>query len=402
MDFSANVQRLEASATIRVSTLAKRLRAEGRDIIDLSAGEPDFGTPEWISERAIAAIREGATRYTPVAGIPELRRAIAARLERRAGRPVPWEGVVVSCGAKHSLFNACFSLFGAGDEVLVLLPYWTSYPQMITLARAEPVFVQGPEERAFRVTPAELEAAATPRTRGLLISSPCNPSGAVYGDDELEAVARWAKERGVWLVSDEIYGHIHFGGRALAPGLLDVPEDALGPFVLVDGLSKSYAMTGWRIGFSYCDPELAARFTALQSQMTSNPATPSQHAALAAFRDEARAEESVGRMVEAFRRRRDLVVRLMGEHVPDVEFVYPEGAFYLYFRIESYFDEDCPDSTSLCAAILERGGVAVVPGIAFGDDRYARLSFAASDEELTRGVERIAAALARRPARARG
>ncbi|MBI4540800.1 MAG: pyridoxal phosphate-dependent aminotransferase [Gemmatimonadetes bacterium] len=401
MDLSPNVERLEGSLTIGVSTLAKRLRAEGRDIIDLSAGEPDFGTPEWVRERAIAAIRAGATRYTPTAGLPELRRTIAARLARRAQREIPWESVVVTCGAKHALFNACFTLFGPGDDVLVLVPYWTSYPQIVMLARAEPAFVRASEERGFLVTPADLDRAATGRTRGIIICSPCNPTGAVYSLDELEAVARWAKERGVWLLSDEIYGHIYYGEGGVAPGLLDLPEDALGPFVLVDGLSKCFAMTGWRMGFSHCEPELATQLTAFQSHVTSNPATPSQYAALGALEDEEHAERDVAEMVRAFRRRRDLVVELMREHLPDLEVVYPEGAFYLFFRVDEHFDDECPDSTAVCRAILERSGVAVVPGIAFGDDRYARLSFAASEEELTQGIRRMAMAL-RRTAKARG
>lgn len=402
MDFSPNIERLEDSATLRVSALAKRLRAEGREIIDLSVGEPDFATPAFICDRAIAAVRGGATRYTPAAGLPELRRAIARWLGRRAAREIAWEGVVVSCGAKHALFNACFALFGPGDEVLVLSPYWTSYPQIVTLARGEPVFVQGPSERGFRVTPDDLDRVATDRTRGLMLCSPCNPTGAVYGREELEAVARWAKERGVWLLSDEIYGRIYYGETERAPGILELSDDVLGPFVLVDGFSKSFAMTGWRLGFSYCAPELAARLAAIQSHVTSNPATPSQHAALAALEEEEQSDRTVDEMVRAFRRRRDLVVRLVREHLPDLEFVEPEGAFYLFFRVDPYFDDDCPDSTALCAEILERTGVALVPGAAFGDDRYARLSFAASDGELTRGIQRVADALSRRPARAGG
>ncbi|MBI4521753.1 MAG: pyridoxal phosphate-dependent aminotransferase [Gemmatimonadetes bacterium] len=393
MKLSLNVDSLQESATIYMSTLAKRLRAEGRHILDLSAGEPDFDTPEWVKDRAIAAVRAGATKYTQVAGLPELRKAIAAQLERQAGRPIPWEGVVTTCGVKHGLFNTCFTLFGPGDHVLVTTPYWTSYPQIVLLSRAEPLSVQGAEENSFKVTPEDLDHAVTPSTRGLIVCSPSNPTGAVYSLEELEAVARWAKERGIWLLSDEIYGQIYYGEGRRAPGVLDLSPDALGPYVLLDGFSKSIAMTGWRLGFTYCEPELAAKLTALQSQVTSNPATPSQHAALAALQDQIRASASIAEMREAFQRRRDLVVRLMREHLPDVDFVYPEGAFYLFFRIDAFIDSSFRDSTSLCRAILERSGVAMVPGAAFGDDRYMRLSFATSDDVLRQAIERMARAL---------
>ena len=209
--FSSNVERLQPSATMAVSALAKRLKAEGRNVIDLSAGEPDFPTPDWISEAAIEGIRKGATRYTQAQGTPELRNAIAKTLSERAGRKMDPAGVVVSNGAKHSLFNACFTLFGPGDEVLIGAPYWTSYPEMVTLARAESVFVTGSESRDLKLTPDDLEAAATERTKGFIYSSPSNPTGTVYSMDELRAIAEWARDRGVWLIADEIYRPIYFG-----------------------------------------------------------------------------------------------------------------------------------------------------------------------------------------------
>lgn len=395
---SANVASLKPSATIAVSSLAKRLVEEGRDIINLSAGEPDFDTPGWIADAAIQGIREGRTRYTPAAGLPELRRAIAAALSERSGREVDWRGVVVSCGAKQALFNACFSLFGPDDEVLVAAPYWTSYPEIVRLARAEPVPVAGAEDRDFRLTPADLDRVATPRTRGLIFSSPCNPTGTVYSLDELQALAEWARERRVWLISDEIYRFIHFadgeGTTAEAPGLLELPPSSLGPHVLVDGASKSFAMTGWRVGFSLTTPELAAGLTALQSHTTSNAATPSQVAALAAYTDRGRTAEDVRRMCAAFRRRRDLVTGLFREHLPAFPFVEPRGAFYLFFRVDGAFTDEHATAGEFCSWLLERTGVALVPGEAFGDARYARLSYAASDHLLEEAVARMAAALA--------
>ena len=391
MRLSANIERLQPSATIAVSTLAKRLAEEGRDVINLSAGEPDFDTPVFIADAAVAGIRGGKTRYTPPAGIPPLRKAIATRLSERARRTLDWTGVVVTAGAKQSLFNATFCLFGPGDEVIVAAPFWTSYPDLVKIARAEPVTVFGDEEAGFKLTPAHLDAALTPRTRGLILNTPCNPTGAVYTLDELRALAEWARDHGVWLICDEIYGNIyHEDDRTRAPGLLDLAEESLGDFVLIDGASKSYAMTGWRSGFSWCAPELAKKFADLQSQITSNTSTPSQVATLEAFSKVDEAHASVREMEQAFRRRRDLVVQRMRELLPDVPFVHPHGAFYLYFRVDHLFDGTVADATTWCSRLLETTGVALVPGAAFGDDRWARMSYAASDADLETALGRMA------------
>lgn len=394
MRLSANIQNLRPSATIAVSTLAKKLRAEGRDILDLSAGEPDFDTPSFIAEAGIRGIREGKTRYTAAAGMPELRKAIAAEIRGRTGQHIDWNGIVVTSGAKQALFNACFALFGPGDDVLVASPYWTSYPEILTLARAEPLFVAGTEENDFLLTTAELDRVVTPRTRGLILCSPSNPSGAVYGVEALKAVAEWARDRDIWLISDEIYRSIHFSDDgAPAPGLLDLPPDSLGPYVIIDGVSKSFAMTGWRIGFSVSSPELAKELTALQSHMTSNASTPAQVAALEAYANPEQARTAVLEMLAAFRRRRDLVVRLVEEHLPGFGYVYPRGAFYLFLRVDHTYGGGVLDSSSFASRILEETGVALVPGIAFGDDRYVRLSFATSDAILEESIRRIAGAL---------
>jgi aspartate aminotransferase len=394
MRFSENVQKLKPSATMAVSALAKRLAAEGRDILDLSAGEPDFDTPPFICDAAVAGIRAGRTRYTPPAGTPELRKAIAARLSERAGRTLDWESVVVTSGAKQALFNAIFTLFGPGDEVIVIAPYWTTYPDLVTLARAEPVIVVGEEKNGFKATPERLEAVATSRTRGLVVNSPCNPTGAVYTRAELQAIVDWARTRGVWLISDEIYGSIYFGEDAeSAPGLLDLPASSLGPYVLVDGASKSFAMTGWRIGYSYAPAEVSTKFAALQSQITSNPTTPAQVAALEAYSNARAAGPAVAEMAAAFRRRRDLVTARMRELLPGVPFVEPAGAFYLFFRVDAFFTDGVRDATAWCSRLLEDQGVALVPGAAFGDDRWVRMSFAAADDVLEDALGRIAASV---------
>lgn len=389
MEFSPNVQLLKPSATIAVSSLAKKLAAEGRDIINLSAGEPDFDTPEWVSNAAIEGIRAGRTRYTPSPGLPELRAAIAAFLSR-PGRDLTAEQVVVSTGAKQALFNACFALFGAGDDVLVGTPFWTSYPEIVQLARANPVFVQGPADRGFLLDAEVLNAAVTPQTKGLLFSTPSNPTGVVYSREQLAEVADWAREKGIWLISDEIYRHIYFGDAGEAPGLLDLPEAQVGPYVLIDGASKSLAMTGWRIGFSVSSVEVAAKLSALQSHTTSNPSTPSQVAALAAYSDRERTAADVAVMRAAFRRRRDLVVRLFRERLPGLSFEEPEGAFYLFFDVSPLFAEERTTSSDVCSWLLQETGVAVVPGEAFGAPGYARLSYATSDERIIEAVERMA------------
>jgi len=391
---SENIKGIEPSATLAVAALANELKAKGHDIIDLSAGEPDFRTPAFISEAAIAAINAGKTRYTATPGIPELRKAIAEELSRRFDRQVNPAGVVVSNGAKQALFNALFALFGPGDRVLLPTPYWTSYPALIQLARATAVEVPGDPARGFKLTPAELDAVADDQTRGLILNSPSNPTGAVYSLPELEAIMRWAAERDIWVISDEIYGEICFTGSR-APGILDLDPELIRQTVLIDGVSKRFAMTGWRVGFSYSDPALAARLSALQSHATSNICTPAQYAALAAYNAEPLEAEAVTAMVRTFQKRRDLLLDRFRTHLPSISYVQPEGAFYLFFRVDQFYDAETSDSIAFCKLVLEKAGVALVPGAAFGDDRFVRLSFATSEENLEKAVLRLADLLAR-------
>ena len=394
MNWSDNIAKLQPSATIAVSTLAKKLAAEGRDIVNLSAGEPDFPTPPGICDAAVAGIRQGKTRYTPTGGTPDLRKAAAEYMTDGTSYPADPTRVVVSAGAKQSLFNACFCLFGPGDQVLIGAPYWTSYTEMVTLARAEPVLAWGSEAKDFLLTPAELDAVATPASKGLIISTPSNPTGAVYSKAELAAVAAWCRSRGVTLICDEIYREIYYGDEGdRAPGALDLNPDAVGDLVVTNGMSKAFAMTGWRVGFSYTSTALAGKMSAFQSHVSLNAATPSQVAALEGLtRGDAGAADKAT-MLEAFRRRRDLVARLFDELLPGCSYVTPQGAFYLYFRVDGVFDDQVKTSSDVCTRILEEVGVAIVPGVAFGDDRYARMSTASSDEEIEEGVRRIAKVL---------
>jgi aspartate aminotransferase len=382
---SSNIAHLRESATIAVSARARALRAAGRPVIDLGAGEPDFDTPEFIRRAAQRAIDSGATRYTATEGILPLRRAIAQRAEEAGAAAVTTEQVVVSTGSKQSLFNACFCLFGEGDEVLIPTPSWTSYYEMVALARATPVPVYGDRELGLKVTPALLEAAATARTRGVVLNSPCNPTGAVYSRDELRALIEFVEEQGWWLISDEIYRVIAYAGAPAASAFEVGPSyDRL---VVVDGVAKAYAMTGWRIGWAIAPRELALAMTALQSHTTSNAAAPSQYAALAALTNRDAADASIAEMVAEFRRRRDAVVALVREQ-PALEIVEPEGAFYLFVRVGGD-DPARDDGAVFSRRLLEEHDVAIVPGSAFLTPGWVRVSYAAPINDVLEGTRRL-------------
>jgi len=386
---SRNLEHLEASATVSINQEAQRRRAAGEDIVNLSAGEPDFGTPRTPSEAGIRAIQQGKTHYPPNNGILELRAAVARHLSLlSAGRPVNADNILVTSGAKQAVFNACFALFSTGDEVLIPAPYWVSYPQIVRLARAKPVTVPGDIEWSLKVGVDQLDAAATVQAKGLILCSPSNPTGAVYTRAELKAILEWAAEREVWVIADEIYRRIHYGSGP-APSVLDFPDELLERVVLVSGVSKTYAMTGWRIGFALASRPLVQAMAALQSHTTTGASHPAQWAAAAAYSEE-RVEQDVRHMVEQFRRRRDVVVEAFRSRLPGVEFVEPMGAFYFFFRVDNYFQGDLESALGFCERLLAEQGVALVPGEAFGDNRWVRLSYAASEKELETALERIA------------
>ena len=385
---SRNIRRLQPSATLAVTQEANRLREAGEDIIDLSAGEPDFDTPRVAADAAIRAIQDGKTHYPPNPGILDLRAAAASHLSvLSGGRPVNADNIVVSTGAKQSLFNTCFTLFGPHDSVLIPTPSWVSYPQMIHLARANPVMVPGDPEFSLKVSVDDLEAASDVNTKGLLLCTPNNPTGAVYTQSELRAIAEWAHHRNLWVISDEIYRRIHYAPGP-APSVLDLPDELLSRVVVIYGASKAYAMTGWRIGLALAPTEVARAMAALQSHTTSGANHPAQYAAAVAFSDE-RVEAEVKNMVQQFHRRREIVVEYFREHLPGFEFVEPLGAFYLFFRVDACFGGEINDGVTFCQRLIADGGVALVPGEAFGDDRWVRLSFAASEQQIRKALKRL-------------
>lgn len=399
---SPNLAYLTPSETVAISAEAKRRKAAGEDVLDLSVGEPDFDTPAPAAAAGILAIQKGRTRYPPNAGIPELRRAVADYLARLSpDRRVDPDRIIVSSGSKQSLFNACFSLFGPKDKVLIPSPAWVSYPQIVHLARAEPVLVPGDPEWGLKVGVADLERRTDKLVRGLILCSPCNPTGSVYTASELKAIAEWAARHGIWVISDEIYRRIHYGPGP-APSLLDLPEELLERVVIITGASKAYAMTGWRIGTALGPPAVVAAMAALQSHTTTGANHPAQWAATAAFSDP-RVEEEVVRMVAAFRQRRDRLVQRFRAEAPGVEFVEPHGAFYFFFRVDGLRPEGAAPSgggQTFCNRLLQDEGIALVPGAAFGDDRWVRLSYALAERDLARALDRLMPFMSRLASRA--
>lgn len=382
---SPNVASIQESATIAVSQRAKALRAAGRTIIDLGAGEPDFDTPAFIKDATKAALDANATHYTAVEGILPLREAIAAEAtRRRAGRgepPITAAEVVVSNGSKQSLHNATYALFGPGDDVLLPVPSWVSYFEMVGLAHARAVGVPGDPLRDLKVTPELLRAHATPQTKGLMLNSPSNPTGAMYDAAELSAILDLAAERGWWVISDEIYARITYTG-ADAPSALDVASSR-DQLVIVNGVAKAYAMTGFRIGWTIAPRAVSQAMTAFQSHTTSNPSTPAQHATVAALTRTAEADAAIKAMVAEFHVRRDSAVAILRAGISDLELVEPQGAFYLFFKAPG------GDGTHFANRLLEHEGVAIVPGAAFGTPEWVRVSYAAARQDVDAAMHAI-------------
>lgn len=394
MNYSKRVTALSPSATFAMAQRSAELNAEGIDIVNMSVGEPDFNTPEHIVEAASSAMKAGFTRYSPVPGYLSLKKAICGKLLRENGLTYKEDEVLVSNGAKQSICNAVLALVDDGDAVIIPAPYWVSYPQMVLLAGGTPVHIETGIDNGFKVTPEQLEEAISPKTKLLILCSPCNPTGAVYSQDELKALADVIlKHEDLYVISDEIYEHLNYVGKhasiAAFPGMKERT-------ILVNGVSKAYAMTGWRIGFIAAPKEIVSVCNILQGQYTSGPCSISQKTAEEAWNGP---QECVEEMRQAFHKRRNILVSLMKE-IPGLEVNEPEGAFYLFPKCSSFLGKTAGNrtiksSTDLAMYLLEEGHVATVGGDAFGAPDYFRLSYATSEDNIREAAKRIKEALSR-------
>ena len=394
LPISRLVSEMQESATLKMAKMARELKAQGKDVIDLSLGEPDFDTPVHIKEAAKKALDDGYTKYTPVNGLPELRQAIAAKLSRDNDLQYTINQIVVSNGAKQSVYNLCMALLDPGDEVILPAPYWVSYYEIIKMAGAVPVVAYSSIEQDFKCKPEQIEALITDRTKFILYSSPCNPSGSVFSYDELKAMAAMLQQyEHVLVISDEIYEHINFSSRHHSIASMEGMKDRT---VIINGMSKGYAMTGWRLGYIAGPDWVADACTKIQGQVTSGASSFGQKAAAVALESDHKPTEE---MVKAFHHRRDLVISLL-EQIPLVLVNRPQGAFYIFPDVSAYFGRtstngyQVKDADDMALYLLAEAGVSTVSGVAFGNDKCIRLSYATSDSKLTEAAKRIAVALA--------
>jgi aspartate aminotransferase len=388
------IKQIKPSPTLAVDAKAKALKAAGADILNFSVGEPDFDTPEHVREAGKAAIDSGCTRYTPVPGILELREAICRRYAEDRGWQYSPDQIQVSCGGKHGLYNMAQVLFNPGDEVLIPAPYWVSYPPIIQLAGGKPVLVPLAEENDFDLDPVILEQYVTDKTRGIVINSPSNPTGSVLSREALEAVGRLALAKGWVVIADDIYDTINYTDGDL-PHILDVDERLIEQTLVLNGVSKSFAMTGWRIGYTAGPKHVIAAMNKIQSQSTSNPSSVAQKAALAAV---AGPQDFPVEMTKAFLPRRDLIIRELTS-IRHITCVVPKGAFYVFPNLSAYFGRSAEGkkidgSVAMADYLLEKALLATVPGAAFGCDQFVRFSFATKAETIAEGMKRLKNALA--------
>lgn len=391
---SDRINSLSESATLKMTKLGRELAAKGINVISLSVGEPDFNTPDHVKEAAKKALDDNFTRYSPVPGYPELRQAIINKLKNENGLDYDISQIVVSTGAKQSLSNVILTLINPGEEVIIPTPYWVSYSEMVTLAEGKSVFIDTTIESDFKITPEQLEAAITPKSKIFMFSSPCNPTGSVYSKDELAALVKvFEKHPNIFIISDEIYEHINFVGKHESIAQFESIKDRV---IIVNGFSKAFAMTGWRLGYIAANKEIAAANDKMQGQTTSGTCSIAQRAGIIAYEQ---GLDSVYAMKEAFERRRQLVYDLLND-IPGVKTNLPEGAFYFFPEISSFFGKKDPegnvikDSSDLALYLLNHGHIATVGGDSFGNNNYIRLSYAASDENLKEALRRMKEALA--------
>jgi len=381
MRISSRVKNVTASLTLAITAKAKKMKAQGVDVIGFGSGEPDFDTPAYIKDAAVKAIQQGFTKYIPASGTDQLKKVICEKFQRDNGLEYSPAQIVVSCGAKHSLYNIIQAACDKGDEVLIPAPYWLSYPEMVKVAGATPVFIETDEKTGFKVPVDRLKKAITKKTKALILNSPSNPTGCVYDADELKEIAAAAVKGNILVISDEIYEKIIFDKKKHV-SIAGLGRDIFKNTVVVNGVSKSSAMTGWRIGYlASVSEELVTAVKNLQSHSTSNPASISQAAAVEAIKGKA---DAAGEMVREFERRRNYIVERIN-NVKGLSCLKPEGAFYVFCRI----DKEGASSMEVTEGLLEEAMVAVVPGKAFGSDRHIRLSFATSMENIQKGMDRI-------------
>ncbi|HHV72268.1 MAG TPA: pyridoxal phosphate-dependent aminotransferase [Clostridia bacterium] len=380
---------ISPSPTLAITAKAKEMQKQGIDIIGFGAGEPDFDTPEHIKQSAIAAIEQGFTKYTPAAGIEELRQAVCVYLKGSQGLIYKPSQVVICSGAKHALYNIFQVILDPGDEVIVPAPYWVSYPEQIKLAEGNPVIVETTESEGFILTPEKLRKTITPKTRALILNSPSNPTGAIYNEEQLLEIARLALEYGFYIISDEIYNEIIYDGRSFK-SIAALGEEIKQQTIIVNGVSKTYSMTGWRIGYAVGEETIIKAITDLQSHSTSNPTSFAQKASVDALLGD---QAFVRIMVQEFKKRRDYMVEKLNG-MPGIECSCPPGAFYVFPNIsgligKKHNDQEIKGSLSFAELLLQKARVAVIPGIAFGNDNHIRLSYATSFEKIKQGLERI-------------
>jgi aspartate aminotransferase len=392
---AARTALIKPSVTLAIAAKAGKLRSEGVDVVNFSAGEPDFDTPENIKSAAVDAIRKGMTKYTDVRGIEPLREAITDLYRREHNLTYRKDQVLVSCGAKHSLYNILHAIVEPGDDVVIPAPYWVSYADMVLLAGGEPKIIPSSEETAFRITPGQLEKALTARARVFILNSPANPTGATYNPEELAALAQVLERHDCLIIADDIYEKIVYGGLRVSP-LPTVNPKLLDRTIVINGVSKSYAMTGWRIGYALGPGDVISAAAKIQSQSTSNPTSIAQAAALEALRGP---QETVTTMVQEFGRRRDVIVERLNA-IRGIRCLKPEGAFYVFPNVSGIFGKTANGKkmNSPCAVadyLLDEAMVAVVPGEDFGSKEHIRFSYAASLDDIEKGCDRIAQAIAK-------
>ncbi len=393
MMLSERSHKIKSSPTLSIDAKAKAMKAKGIDIVNFGVGEPDFDTPDNIKEAAIKAIKEGFTKYTPVGGIDALKDAIIEKFKRDNNLDYEREEIIVSCGAKHSLYNVAQALFSPGDEVLIPSPYWVTYPEQVVLNDAIPVFVKTYESDYFMLNPESIESNITKRTKAIILNSPSNPTGLVYDKRNLEKIAEIILKYNIYIISDEIYEKLTYDGvKHVSIASLDVSLKKR--TIVINGLSKSYAMTGWRIGFAAGPKEIIKVMTDIQSQSTSNPSSISQKAAIEALRGP---QDFIKTMIDEFDKRRKFLVSELNS-IDGITCINPTGAFYVFPNVSSFYGKrinnfEISSSHDMAMYLLEKANVALVHGEAFGDDNYLRLSYATSISEIKKGVERIKEAL---------